>query len=196
MADPSWLEGLRALCTERGALLVFDEVQTGFGRTGRLFCADEPGARPDLITCAKGIAGGFPAGCVFVREDLGDRMRIGEQGTTFGGGPLASAAMAAVARILVEEDLPANAARVGEALTRALEAVPGVAQVVGRGLMLGIDLDRPAKPVVKQLLGEGFIVGGSGLSRQIRLLPPLTLTVGEAETFPPVLARVLAEDAS
>jgi acetylornithine/succinyldiaminopimelate/putrescine aminotransferase len=190
-ADPAYFRHLRELCDHHGALLVYDEVQTGFGRTGKNFYGAHVGVEADLITAAKGIAGGFPAGCVFVREDLAAAIRPGEQGTTFGGGPLASAAIAAVARILVEEDLPGNAARVGGALSRALGEVPGVVGVAGRGLMLGVDLDRPAKPLVQALLAEGFLVGGSGLPNQIRLLPPLTLKAEEAATFPPVLRRLL-----
>src|SRR5262249_2765134 len=98
VASKEFFQGLRRLCTERGALLAFDEVQTGFGRTGTLFCGEHFGVTPDLVTGAKGIAGGFPAGMVFVREDVAAKVKVGEQGTTFGGGPLACAAIAATAR--------------------------------------------------------------------------------------------------
>ncbi len=121
VAPKAYFEGLRRLCTERGALLIFDEVQTGFGRTGTLFAGENFGVTPDLITGAKGAAGGVPAG-VFVREDLAAKVKLGEQGTTFGGGPLACAAIAANVRTIVDEDLPGNARRVGARCNRRLRA--------------------------------------------------------------------------
>jgi acetylornithine/N-succinyldiaminopimelate aminotransferase len=192
LAPPEYFRGLRALCDRVGALLVFDEVQTGFGRTGRMFFGEHVGVRPDLITGAKGVAGGFPAGVVFFREDLGRAVKSGEHGTTFGGGPLASAAIAATARAIVEEDLPANAARVGEVLHRSLLAIPGVLSVVGKGLMLGVNLDRSYGPILAALVKEGILVGGGGGPTQIRLLPPLTLTEAEALHLAPALQKILA----
>ncbi len=188
-APDAYYRALREAADEHGALLVFDEVQTGFGRTGRTFFGEHVGVVPDLISAAKGIAGGFPAGCVFVREDIAEGIAPGEQGTTFGGGPLACAAIAAVAREIAEADLPARAARVGAALAEALREVPAVTEVSGRGLLLGIDLDRPAKPLVGALREDGFLVGGSSLPHQLRLMPPLILTEEEALSFPPALAR-------
>ncbi len=193
VAPRAYFEGLRALCTERGALLVFDEVQTGFGRTGTRFAGESVGATPDLITGAKGAGGGVPAGVVFVREDLAARVKVGEQGTTFGGGPLACASIAATARTIVEEDLPGNARRVGAALRAALERVPGVASVTGLGLMLGVNLDRPAKGVIAALIERGFLTGScEAVPEQIRLLPPLVLSETEAAAFAAALREVLA----
>jgi acetylornithine/succinyldiaminopimelate/putrescine aminotransferase len=206
VAEPDYYRGLRDLCTARGAMLVFDEVQTGFGRTGRMWFGDHFGVRPDLITGAKGIAGGFPAGVVFVREDLAARMKVGEQGTTFGGGPLACAAIAATARTILEEDLPAHAAEVGNLLRDGFpipvgapgadEAVRAVRSVVGMGLMIGVNLDRPYGPVVKALAAAGVLVGGGGGPNQIRLLPPLVVTAKELLGFPEALAKVLAPERS
>jgi len=193
VAPKAYFEGLRALATERGALLVFDEVQTGFGRTGTPFCGAHFGVTPDLITGAKGTAGGFPAGIVFVREDVAATMKLGDQGTTFGGGPLACAALAANVRTIVDEDLPGNAARVGSRWRTALAAVPGVASVAGLGLMVGVNLDRPAKAVVATLLARGFVTGTcEALPNQIRLLPPLVLTDAQAASFTAGLASVLS----
>ena len=191
-ADDAWFVALRALCDEHGALLVFDEVQTGFGRTGTMFFGEQVGVTPDLITTAKGIAGGLPAGAVFVAESIAETIGNGEQGTTFGGGPLAAAAMAAVVRVLVDEDLPAHAARVGAALAEQLSALAGVESVTGRGLLMGINLDRPARPVVAALRERGILVGGSGSSQQIRLLPPLTLTIEQTQPFVAALGEILA----
>jgi acetylornithine aminotransferase/acetylornithine/N-succinyldiaminopimelate aminotransferase len=197
VADAAWFRRLRSLCTERGALLVFDEVQTGFGRTGRLFAGEHFGVVPDLVTGAKGVAGGFPAGVVFVRDDVAARIGLGEQGTTFGGGPLACAAIAATARTILEEDLPGRAERVGAAWRAELVRVPGVQAVNGLGLMLGVDLDRPAKPVLAALLERGFLAGScEARAEQIRLLPPLVLGNDEAGTFTDALAAVLATPAS
>lgn len=193
MAPPEYFRGLRELCTRTGTLLVFDEVQTGFGRTGTTFFGENVGVTPDLITGAKGVAGGFPAAVVFVREDLAARMKLGEQGTTFGGGPLACAAIAAVASIVRDEDLPGRARRTGAALAQRLEAVPGVRHVSGLGLIRGVNLDRPAKPVIQALFDAGILVGSCEADpHQMRLLPPLTLTLEEAEPFVQALARALA----
>ncbi len=196
VAEPAYFRGLRDLCSEKGALLVFDEVQTGFGRTGRAFTGEHFGVTPDLITGAKGVAGGFPAAVVFVREDLAARVKLGEQGTTFGGGPLACAAIAATARTIRDEDLAGNAARVGASLRAALSRVPGVRGLAGLGLMVGVNLDRPAKPVIGALLPMGFLTGSCEADpSQIRLLPPLTLSAAEAATFAAALSGVLAAPA-
>ncbi|MFM8981127.1 MAG: aspartate aminotransferase family protein [Planctomycetia bacterium] len=193
MAPPEYFRGLRELCTRTGTLLVFDEVQTGFGRTGTTFFGENVGVTPDLITGAKGVAGGFPAAVVFVREDLAARMKLGEQGTTFGGGPLACAAIAATASIVRDEDLPGRARRTGAALAERLQALPGVRHVSGLGLIRGVNLDRPAKPVIQALFDAGIMVGSCEADpQQMRLLPPLTLTLEEAEPFVQALGRVLA----
>jgi acetylornithine/N-succinyldiaminopimelate aminotransferase len=192
VADDTWFRELRASCDRAGALLIFDEVQTGFGRTGRMFFGEHAGVTPDLITGAKGVAGGVPAGIVFVRETIAARVSHGEQGTTFGGGPLACAAIATVAAILRDEDLPGNAARVGAHLSQRLSAVRGVVSVTGRGLMLGVNLSRPAKSVIGDLRGAGFLTGGcEGDPNQIRLLPPLTLDTDEADTFVSAMQAIL-----
>jgi len=193
VAPSEYFVALRRLCSERGALLIFDEVQTGFGRTGTLFAGEQLGVTPDLITGAKGAGGGVPAGVVFVREDLAAKVKLGEQGTTFGGGPIASAAMAATAKIIVEEDLPGHARRVGASLRAALERVPGVASTTGLGLMIGVNLDRPAKPVIATLVENGFLTGScEAVPNQLRLLPPLVLTDAEGATFVAALRRILA----
>jgi len=193
VAPDEWFAGLRALCDRAGALLIFDEVQTGFGRTGTLFFGEGAGVRPDLIAGAKGAGGGVPAGVVFVREDLSAAVKPGEQGTTFGGGPLACAAMATIAQIIADEDLPANARRVGGHLATRLSELSGVRSVGGRGLLLGVDLDRPAKEVVAALRARGVLSGGcEGDPRQVRLLPPLTLSIPEADACVAAFAAALA----
>jgi acetylornithine aminotransferase/acetylornithine/N-succinyldiaminopimelate aminotransferase len=194
VADKLWFEKLRELCDTHGTLLLFDEVQTGFGRTGTTFFGEQMGITPDIITAAKGVAGGVPAGLALVREDISDAVELGDQGTTFGGGPLASAAMEAVISILRKENLLANAARMGQWFQDRVGSIAGVSRVSGRGLLLGIDLDRPAKPIVAALREHRILSGAStGNLHQIRLLPPLTLTEEEAEPFALALEQILAE---
>ncbi|MFT7462204.1 MAG: acetylornithine/N-succinyldiaminopimelate aminotransferase, partial [Pseudohongiellaceae bacterium] len=191
VADAEWYQGMRAACDRVGALLIFDEVQTGFGRTGTNFFGEQVGVTPDVITAAKGVAGGFPAGVVFVADAVAAEIRPGDHGSTFGGGHLACAAMAAVAELIVELGLPAQAGARGEQLSQGLSALPGVKSVSGRGLLLGVNLDRPAKPVVAALRAQGVLVGGSKLPNQLRLLPPLTLSAAEADQFVAAMAKVL-----
>ena len=193
VAPDAYFAAMRALCDQSGALLVFDEVQTGFGRTGTLFFGEGAGVRPDLIAGAKGAGGGVPAGVVFVREDLSAAVKKGDQGTTFGGGPLACAAMATIAQLIVEEDLPGNARHVGGHLAARLATLRGVLSVGGRGLMLGVNLDRPAAEVVTALRGAGVLSGGcEGDPQQIRLLPPLTLSRAEADECVAAFQAVLS----
>jgi acetylornithine/succinyldiaminopimelate/putrescine aminotransferase len=193
VASEDYFGGLRRVCDRHGALLLFDEVQTGFGRTGTLFFGEQVGVTPDIITGAKGVAGGVPAGVVLVREDIAARVQHGEQGTTFGGGPLASIAMATVADIIRDEDLPANAAAVGRHIATRAAVLSGVRSVTGRGLLLGINLDRPAKEIVTRLRELLVLAGGTeGDPNQLRLLPPLTLSVDEADVFLAALQAALA----
>ncbi len=192
-APDGYLPALRAHCDAVGALLIFDEVQTGFGRTGTIFFGEHEHVVPDLITGAKGLAGGFPAGVTFVHERIARTVKNGDQGTTFGGGPLASAAIAATATLIRTLDLPKNAAHVGKLLSRELSALEGVQAVTGRGLLIGIDLNRPAKAIASALFDAGILVGtAGGRLNQLRLLPPLTLTEGEASMLIPALRDALA----
>lgn len=199
MADPSYFRALRDACDEAGALLVFDEVQTGFGRTGAPFFGMRPDVdvTPDLITSAKGVASGVPAGLVLVRESIAAEISAGEHGTTFGGGPLACAAIDATVRVIEDEGLPANASAMEDAVRGGLADVAGVVSVSGAGLLLGVNLDRPAKPVVTALRERHAILtgGAPGDPHQLRLLPPLTLTREHVHEFVAALTDVLAEDA-
>lgn len=192
-AAPEYLRGLRRLCDERGAKLIYDEVQTGFGRTGTFFFAGRHGVVPDLVTLAKGIASGVPAGAVLVSEDVAKGVKPEEYGTTFGGGPLACAAAEATVRVIEEEDLLGNVRRGSERLRDGLARIPGVREVRGEGFLLGIVLDRPSKPVREALLGRGILVGGSDLPDVLRLLPPLVLTSTEIDRFLSILNDILTE---
>lgn len=186
-----YLRGLRALCDRFGAKLIYDEVQTGFGRTGTFFFAGRHGVVPDLVTLAKGIASGVPCGAVLVSDDIAAGVKPEEYGTTFGGGPLACAAAEATIRVIEKEDLLGNVRRGSERLRAGLTAMSGVKEVRGEGFLLGIVLDRPGKPVREALMARGVLVGGSDLPDTLRLLPPLVLTAAEIDVFLAAMREVL-----
>ncbi|HYK41955.1 MAG TPA: aminotransferase class III-fold pyridoxal phosphate-dependent enzyme [Thermoanaerobaculia bacterium] len=190
-APGEYFQGLRRLCSERGAKLIYDEVQTGFGRTGTFFWAGRHGVLPDLITLAKGIASGVPMGAVLVAEDIAAGVKPEDYGTTFGGGPLASAACEATVRVIEEERLLENVLAGSRRIRDGLAKIGAVKEVRGEGFLLGIVLDRPGKPVREALLARGILVGGSDLPDVLRLLPPLVLTAGEIDRFLSVLQEIL-----
>ncbi len=190
-APGSYFQGLRKLCDERGAKLIYDEVQTGFGRTGTFFFAGRHGVVPDLVTLAKGIASGVPMGAVLVSEEIAATVKPEEYGTTFGGGPLACAAAEATVRVIEEEDLLTKVRAGSRRLAAGLREFAAVREVRGEGYLLGVLLDRPAKPVHEALLARGVLVGGCDLPDVLRLLPPLVLTLEEIDRFVEVFGEAL-----
>jgi acetylornithine/succinyldiaminopimelate/putrescine aminotransferase len=189
---PAFLRALRRACDDSGALLIFDEVQCGCGRTGAFTAAQAYGVLPDLLTLAKGIAGGLPMGAVLIAEAAAAGIGSGDMGTTFGGGPVPCAAAVANLEVLRDERLPERAAALEARLRDALASVPGVARVQGRGLLLGVVLDRPARPVQQALFARGVLVGSSEDPAVLRLLPPLVLGEREADEFVGALREVMA----
>lgn len=183
-----WLRAARALTRECGTLLLFDEIQCGMGRSGAPFVAQASGVTPDILTTAKGLAGGFPAGAVLVGRELAALLKPGELGTTFGGGPLAAALIEATLDALADEQVLVNV-RARAAQIRAICAVGPVLEIGGRGLLVGLRTSRPAKRVQAELLARGFVVGTSADPHVVRLLPPLTISEAEVE----LLAAALAE---
>jgi acetylornithine aminotransferase len=181
---PDYGQRLRALCDRHGWLLICDEIQTGMGRTGRWFGHEHGGALPDVVTLAKGLANGVPIGACLARGAAADVFGPGSHGSTFGGNPLVCRAARAVLETIVAEDLIANAADQGayllDGLRTALGDIPGVVDVRGRGLMLGIELDRPCADLVGQALEAGLLINVTA-ERVIRLLPPLILARSEAD---------------
>jgi acetylornithine aminotransferase len=171
-----YLPRLRALCDRRGWLLILDEVQTGMGRTGRLFAHEHAGIRPDVMTLAKGLANGVPIGACLARGAAAEALVPGSHGSTFGGNALACRAALATLETIEAENLAANAQAMGdrlmERLRSALADVPGVVDIRGQGLMVGIELDRPCGQVVAMALDEGLLVNVTNGS-VVRLLPPL-----------------------
>jgi acetylornithine/LysW-gamma-L-lysine aminotransferase len=175
-AETEWLQQLRRLCDERGALLVLDEIQTGLGRTGRWFGFEHADIVPDIVSLGKGIAGGVPMGAVCWRQELGT-IDAGTHGSTFGGNPLACAAAIATLTTLRELDAPARAAELGAWLFAELRArdLPGVREIRGLGLMVGIELRGRVTPVLQAMQERGVLALPAGKT-VLRLLPPLTIT--------------------
>lgn len=186
-----FLRAAREACDAADALLVFDEVQCGMGRSGKPFACEWSGARPDLLTTAKALAGGFPAGAVLASEDLAGGLPMGSFGTTFGGGPVASALIATVIRVIREEDLLARVRRLSDRIRN--EAVVGpVRRIQGRGFLLGLVCSRPAKEVRDALLERGIFSGTSTDPSALRLMPPLVLEDGHVDALIAALSEIPA----
>ncbi len=192
VADPAFLVAAREICDRSGAALLFDEVQTGCGRTGAFTRAQACSVAPDAITLAKGIAAGLPVGAVLVNEYLAEGLGNADLGTTFGGGPLPCAAAAANLSVLIDENLMGRASALEARLRAALAEVPGVIEVRGEGLLLGVVLDRPAKPVRLGLYERGLLTGAAIAEDTVRLLPPLVLRDDEADRLATELKEVLS----
>lgn len=195
MATAEFAQGLAQLCKTHGAVLVCDEIQCGYGRSGKFFAHQWLGIRPDLITVAKGIANGFPMGGVLISPAF--KPIYGQLGTTFGGNHLGCAAALAVLDVFEEERLVDNAHDVGEYLIGRLRELgqrrPHITEVRGRGLMIGILLDIPHKDVRAKLIHEQHCFTGCAGSNMLRILPPLCITRQEADDFIGRLDQVLGE---
>lgn len=183
MVEADFLQGLRKLCDEHNTVLICDEIQCGYGRSGKFFAHQHLGVRPDLITVAKGIGNGFPMSGLIISPKF-DAV-YGQLGTTFGGNHLACTAALAVLDVIEGEKMVDNAAEVGEYLIGRLksEALPHVVDVRGRGLMIGIELDVPYKEIRTRLVKEQHCFTGCSGTNVIRLLPPLCITKADADDF-------------
>lgn len=176
-----FLRVVREQCDATGTVMILDEIQSGYGRTGRFFAHQYSGVRPDIITVAKGIATGFPMGAVLISPKF--KPVYGQLGTTFGGNHLACATAIAVLKAIVSENLVENAANVGAHLLAELKKIPGIKEVRGIGLMIGIEMDYPVKELRLRLIKEQHMFTGAAGTNIIRLLPPLTLSVEQADEF-------------
>ncbi|MBW7861072.1 MAG: aspartate aminotransferase family protein [Rhodocyclaceae bacterium] len=194
IADEAFQRELRAICDERGWLLMCDEVQSGVGRTGDWFAFQSSGVLPDVVTLAKGLGSGVPIGACLVAGPAAGLFGPGNHGSTFGGNPLACAAALETLETIVDDDLRGNAVRVGEqiqaGLLQALHGVSGVVEVRARGLMIGVELDRPCGELVKQALDAGLLINVTA-ERVIRLLPPLIFSAQDAEALVGLLAPIV-----
>ena len=181
LVTPEFMQGLRALCDKYDTILICDEIQCGYGRSGKFFAHQHTGVRPDIITVAKGIGNGFPMGGVLSSPKF--TPVYGQLGTTFGGNHLACAAAIAVLDVMKQEGLVENAAKVGAYLMEELKKFPQIKEVRGQGLMIGMEFDEPIKDIRRRLLFEQKVFTGVSGTNVIRLLPPLCLSMAEAEEF-------------
>ena len=190
-ADPAYLQAARRLCTERGALLILDEIQAGLGRTGKMFAFQHSGITPDIVCVAKSLAGGLPMGAVLFGDSVRN-LAPGLHGSTFGGNPLACAAAVAALTAIVEEDLPGQAAAKGAYLMEVLKSIesPLIREVRGLGLMVGIELKQKVAPYLQALQDRRIIALNAGLTT-IRLLPPLVITREQLDRVVAALTEVL-----
>jgi acetylornithine/N-succinyldiaminopimelate aminotransferase len=185
-----FLKAARAACDKHGAVLVFDEIQCGVGRTGKFTAAESYGVTPDIVTLAKGLASGLPIGATVITSELAAKLESGDLGSTFGGGPVPCAAALATLEVLDREDLLAHVRKVSAHLVAGLQVL-GAKRVYGRGLLIGADFGRPAAEIQKALWAKRILVGTSGDPNVVRLLPPLTLSMDEADLLLDGLKAVL-----
>jgi acetylornithine/succinyldiaminopimelate/putrescine aminotransferase len=193
-SPPGYLEAVRALCDEREALLIMDEVQTGLGRTGEWFGFQHSAVQPDIVTMAKALGNGVPIGACWARADVASAFRPGDHATTFGGQPLAARAALATLGVMQELDVPQLAAKAGAHLSSALAATGGVVDVRGPGLLLAAELapGLDAKAVADECLARGLVLNAV-TPTSLRLAPPLLVTDAEIDEAVGVLAGVLAD---
>lgn len=195
-AAPDYIHAVRKLCNEHGILFIDDEIQTGVGRTGKMFCYEHYGVYPDIMTLAKGLAGGVPIGATLCSDEVATGFHVGDHGSTFGGNPLATTAANKVLDIIQDELLVANAGEVGDALMDKLQTIkakyPKIRQVRGRGLLIGIEFDPliSAQMMREVLMEKGFLVSAIGTST-IRIAPPLNITKMEAMSFATALEKIM-----
>ena len=193
--DEGYLAAVRELCDQTGALLIFDEIQTGMGRTGHLLAGQTFGVKPDIVTLAKGLGGGVPIGAFLTTDKIAGAFHAGDHGTTFGGNPLASAAGNAVLDILAGENLAANAAARGEYLMAELKKLQGkypslIKEVRGYGLMIGMELTVPGRDIINRCLEAGAIINCTA-GTVLRFVPPLNITNNHIDELIVILDKAL-----
>ncbi len=195
-ADPDFMTGIRALCDEKDLLMLCDEVQCGLGRTGEWFGFQHCGVEPDAFSLAKALGSGYPIGAVVSGPKLADVFQPGKHASTFGGTPLACAAALATLNVIEDENLVEKAKTSGEKFKQALEKFidkyEHVTAVRGKGLMIGLVLDQPSKPLTDILLNKGLIALATA-EKVVRFLPPLNVTDEEIETAVEILDKSLGE---
>jgi acetylornithine/N-succinyldiaminopimelate aminotransferase len=189
--DTDFMKGLRGVCTETGTVLILDEIQSGYGRSGKFFAHQYSGIKPDLITVAKGIGNGFPMGGLLISPMF--EAVHGMLGTTFGGNHLACSAGLAVLEIMDKEHLIENAEKVGAYLMDELKKIRQISEVRGRGLMIGLEFEQPIKEIRRKLLFDKHVFTGVSGTNVIRLLPPLCLSMAEAKEFLTIFKETLSE---
>ncbi len=196
IADQEYMEELRALCDKENIALIFDEIQTGIGRTGKWFAHQWYGVKPDIMSLAKALGNGMPMGAVMAVEKVATAMEPGDHGTTFGGNPIACAAALATIQVIEEEDLLNEAQRKGVWLRETIEAsklqYPEIVDVRGKGLMVGVELNRESKPVMLKML-EHKVLGNATAEKVVRWVPPLNISDKDLKTAVDVFLQSLIE---
>lgn len=192
MPTSEFLQELRKACTETGTILILDEIQSGYGRSGKFFAHQYANIRPDMITVAKGIGNGFPMAGVLISPMF--TPKYGQLGTTFGGNHLACSAALAVMDVIEQEGLIENAAKIGDYLLKKLKEIPQIKEVRGRGLMIGLEFDQPIKELRSRLIHDQHVFTGASGTNVLRLLPPLCLSMEEADEFLLRLKKVISFD--
>ena len=195
VATPGFLKACREITRERGTLLIFDEVQTGIGRTGRLFAYEHSGVAPDVMTLAKGLGGGMPIGACLATDPVATAFIPGSHGSTLGGNPLACAAALAVLEVILEDqDILGHCARVGEHFLKALKDLqagcPVITNVEGLGLMIGVEVTINARDIVHDLIKRGILANATS-ERMLRFVPPLVVTQAEIDRVVLLLGEVI-----
>ncbi|MEQ8879686.1 MAG: aminotransferase class III-fold pyridoxal phosphate-dependent enzyme, partial [Cyclobacteriaceae bacterium] len=185
-----------ALCDKEGIALIFDEIQTGMGRTGKWFAHQWYGVKPDIMSLAKALGNGIPMGAVMAVEKVATAMEPGDHGTTFGGNPIACAAALATIEVIEEEDLLNESQRKGQWLRETIEAAqdeyPEIVEVRGKGLMVGVELNRESKPVMLKML-EHKVLGNATADKVVRWVPPLNISDQDLQTAVDVFFQSLKE---
>jgi acetylornithine aminotransferase len=196
MGDQDYLQKLRAVCDQRGWLLMLDEVQTGNGRTGKYFCYQHSGILPDVVTTSKGLGNGVPIGACLASGEAAELMQPGNHGSTFGGNPLSCAAALAAVTAIADGGLDHRAAELGDRIMAGfkteLAEVDHVKDIRGMGCMIGIELDRPCKSLFMAAMDKGLIINVTAES-VIRLLPPMIMTDSEADQLVAILAPLIKD---
>ena len=191
-----YLAEVAQLCDDNGSLLICDEVQCGVGRMGMPLVSTGQGVTPHVVTVGKGVGGGFPVAAALLRQDVVDTISAGEHGTTFGGAPLACAAVKATLDIIENEALMDRANALGEAIHQQVGVIEGVLEVRGAGAWIGVVLDRPVKPIVRALLSAGFMVGTASNPNVLRLSPPAVMPLSAVGLLAADLGRLLKIETS
>lgn len=199
MASPEYFRAVRDFCSERGILLIFDEVQTGIGRTGRLFAYEHLGIEPDIMTLAKALASGLPIGAMVTRNEIAEAFVPGDHASTFGGNPLVAAAAKATLETILDGKLVEAAAQKSQVFLRKLKKLQRscsiIREVRGLGLMIALDLECEARPIVLKCLDKGLLINAVQ-ERTLRILPPLTVKNGEISKAVSILGEVMKEAAA
>lgn len=197
VADPLFIKDLRAFCSDRDIVLIFDEIQCGMGRTGKMFAKEHYGVEPDIMTVAKALGGGVPVGAVLSSEKVSSAIDFGDHGTTFGGNPLVCAASLATIEVIEKENLLQQADEKGKWIRSQITALnnPHIREIRGMGLMIGVETDFETGPLVNKMFENG-VLANSTAGNVLRLLPPLNISYGDLEKVMEIVEKSLKEISS